>query len=194
MKQSLFLLLDHDPQYSESLGERFEFVLDHARLAEDLGFDALWLAEHHFQRVGSVPNPAVMRAAVAARTRRLRVGPAVGVLPYRDPVFVAEDYALVDLISGGRLNRGVRCGSQTAEFAELGADFENRRRSFQENLEKLRDLWSSDRLNVAPEQSPPPIFVATTSVENAFAMEQKGDSIITLLAPGRAVSTTCAHF
>jgi alkanesulfonate monooxygenase SsuD/methylene tetrahydromethanopterin reductase-like flavin-dependent oxidoreductase (luciferase family) len=48
MQQSLFLLLDHYPQYSESLGERFEFVLDHARLAEDLGFDALWLAEHHF--------------------------------------------------------------------------------------------------------------------------------------------------
>jgi len=71
-----------------------------------------------------------MRAAVAARTSRLRVGPAVGVLPYRDPVFVAEDYALVDLIFGGRLTMGVGYGSQTVEFAELGADFENRRRSF----------------------------------------------------------------
>jgi alkanesulfonate monooxygenase SsuD/methylene tetrahydromethanopterin reductase-like flavin-dependent oxidoreductase (luciferase family) len=126
MKRSIFLLLDHYPQLTSSHGEHYAFLLEHARSADALGFEALWLAEHHFQDLGTIPNPAVPLAAIAGQTRRLRIGPAVSVLPYRHPVLIAEDYAMVDILSNGRLNMGVGCGSQPVEFTGLDASFDNR--------------------------------------------------------------------
>lgn len=184
MERSVFLLLDHYPQMGERLGESYAFALDHARLADKLGFEALWLAEHHFQHLGTTPNPAVMLAAVATQTSRLRIGPAVSVLPYRNPVLVAEDYALVDVLSGGRLNMGVGCGSQRVEFDELGMDFNDRRDTYYSNLITLRELWSGTKLNVTPHQHPtPPIYVATTNEDSARNAGRNGDSVITLLSP-----------
>ncbi len=184
MKRSIFLLLDHHPDLGEIQSAALEFVLSHARLAEGLGYDSLWIAEHHFLRTGLVPNPAVLLAAVAARTSHLRLGPAVSILPYRDPVFVAEDYAMVDLLSQGRLNMGVGCGSREAEFAGLGVDFDNRRDAFDKTLVRLRELWSQRTLNVAPDQSPPPFYIATMSPESARVVGRRGDSVITILVPG----------
>ena len=184
MKRSVFLLLDRYPQMHETLSECHAFIFEHARLADALGFEALWLAEHHFRHLGTVPNPAVMLAAIAKQTNRLRIGPAVSVLPYRNPVLVAEDYALLDLLSNGRLNMGVGCGSQQAEFAGLGIEFDNRWDTFHQNLAALRELWSGTKLNVAPCQRPaPPIYVATTNEKNARAIGRQGDSVITLLSP-----------
>lgn len=184
MKRSIFLLLDHHPETGETLADIHGFVLEHARRADALGFDALWLAEHHFLRIGTVPNPAVMLAAIAMETERLRLGPAVSVLPYRNPVLVAEDYALVDQLSRGRLNMGVGCGSQRAEFAGLGVEFESRNNDFHRNLDALRELWSGDKLNVVPCQPRPPIYVATTNADTARAVGRRGDSVVTLLRPG----------
>lgn len=184
MKRSVFLLLDHYLQREETLHQLHAFVLDHARLADALGFEALWLAEHHFQQIGTVPNPAVVLAAIAAQTRRLRIGPAVSVLPYRSPTMVAEDYALVDLQSDGRLNMGVGCGSQKLEFTGLEVDFESRWEVFQRNLVTLRELWAGSTLNVSCRQKPtPPIYVATTNADNARTIARGGDSVITLLPP-----------
>lgn len=184
MKRSVFLLLDYHPDKGETHGAKLEFVLSHARLADSLGYEALWIAEHHFERIGGVPNPAVLLAAVAAQTKHLRIGPSVSILPYRDPIFVAEDYAIVDLLSQGRLNMGVGCGSQEAEFAGLGIDFQNRRDAHDLKLVRLRELWSQGTLNVAPHQSPPPLYIATVSPVSARAVGQRGDSVITILVPG----------
>lgn len=184
MKRSIFLLLDHHPETGETLGDLHAFVLEHARRADALGFEALWLAEHHFLQIGTVPNPAVMLAAIAMQTERLRLGPAVSVLPYRNPVLVAEDYALVDQLSRGRLNMGVGYGSQPAEFAGLGVDFDSRVSKFHRNLDALHELWSGIELNVAPHQSRPPVYVATTNAETAGVVGCRGDSVITLLRPG----------
>jgi len=182
MKQSVFVLLDRYPELGENPRDAFAFVLEHAALAEELGFEALWLTEHHFKSLGA-PNPAVLLAAIAARTARLRVGTSVSVLPYRSPTFVAEDYALVDLISNGRLNMGVGSGSQEAEYAELGIPFETRRDAFERNLAELKELWSSDRLNVSPHHTPP-LYISTNDAEKAQGIGVKGDSVITLLGPG----------
>ncbi len=184
MKRSVFLLLDRYPEAGETQSDVYEFALDHARLADELGFDAFWIAEHHFGNLGSVPNPAVLLAAIARQTTRLRIGPAVSILPYRDPLFVAEDYAMVDNLSGGRLNMGVGCGAQQNEFAGLGVDFDRRWHSYQENLSRLRELWSGSDLIPAPAQSPPPFYMATTNPENVRAAGRDGNSIITLISPG----------
>ena len=195
MKRSLFWVLDHYPALGESLASVHATALEHAVLADRLGFEALWLAEHHFQTLGTAPNPAVLLAAIAQRTERLRLGPAVAVLPLRDPIHVAEDYALVDLLSGGRLNMGVGTGSQPLEFDGFGLDFERRRELFDEGLAALRARWTaaisgergSSALNVAPLQSPaPPIYVATMQESGAYRIGREGDCMLTLVSPATA--------
>jgi len=191
LRRSLFWLLDHYPDTGESLASLHETALDHARLADRLGFRTLWIAEHHFQTLGTVPNPAVLLAAIARSTERLRLGPAVSVLPLRDPILVAEDYALVDVLSGGRLDMGVGTGSRPLEFAGMGLDFERRRDVFDAHLSALRERWrsalagerGSAALNVAPLQSPPRLYVATLRAEGAHAIGLAGDSLLTLVSP-----------
>src|SRR5262249_38274889 len=94
-------------------------MLDQVEYAEELGFDTVWLAEHHGSSYGTMPRPAIMAAAVAARTTRMRVGVMVSVLPFSNPVRNAEDWAMVDVLSGGRLDLGTGRGYQPREFAMM---------------------------------------------------------------------------
>src|SRR5271154_2721198 len=87
---------DYKKAYNEALGQ--------IEYAEELGFDNVWLAEHHGSKYGSMPSPQVFAAAVAQATERIRIGIAVSVLPFDNPVRVAEDYAMVDVLSNGRLD------------------------------------------------------------------------------------------
>ena len=129
---------DHRRAYKEMLGQ--------IEYAEELGFDSVWLAEHHGSAYGSMPSPAVAAAAVAAITERLRIGIAVSILPFGNPVRIAEDYAMVDVISNGRLDMGVGRGYQPREFAMLGlADQQQHSRAiFAESLDILIGLWEND--------------------------------------------------
>ena len=184
MKRSVFLLLDRHESPSRCIAS----AIAHAELAEVLGFHTFWITEHHFQPLG-VANPSVLLAAIAARTERIRIGPAVAVLPYRDPVLTAEDYALVDQLSGGRLVMGVGCGSRAVEFEALGADFDSRREKFSEALQTLRRLWTGaeeGRHVVTTQQPHPPIFIATGDERRGFEAGRTGDSILVLLEPGAA--------
>ena len=192
MHRSLFWLLDQYSDRGDSVASVQATALEHARLADELGFRSLWLAEHHFSTLGTAPNPAVLLGAIAQCTENLRIGPAVSVLPLRNPIHVAEDYALVDVLSGGRLNMGVGTGSQPLEFEGLGVDFEDRRQLFDENLAVLQKRWSAatsgeggpSAINVAPAQSPtPPIYVATLHEEGARAAGLCGNSMLTLVPP-----------
>lgn len=90
--------------------------------AENLGFDSVWPAEHHFSEYGYCASPQVSLAAVAARTRRIRLGTGVVVLPFHNPVRVAEDFAFLDLMSDGRVDLGVGRGYQPLEFRGFGLD------------------------------------------------------------------------
>lgn len=192
MRRSVFWLLDHYPETGESLQSLQATALAHARLADRLGFTGLWLAEHHFQKLGTAPNPAVVLAAIAQCTERLRLGPAVSVLPLRDPIVVAEDYALLDLLSGGRLDMGVGTGSRPLEFEGMGCDFEQRQQAFDAHLAALRELWGATTpgergqtaLNVEPLQAPaPPIYVAAMHAESAYAVGLAGHGLLTLVSP-----------
>lgn len=207
MRRSLFWLLDHYPETGESLTSLHATALEQARLADRLGFTGLWLAEHHFQTLGTAANPAVVLAAVAQCTETLRLGPAVCVLPLRDPILVAEDYALLDVLSAGRLDMGVGTGSQPLEFAGLERDFEGRREVFDAHLAVLCARWRAaaagergpGALNVAPIQSPaPPIYVAAMHEESAHAAGLAGHALLTLVSPmtvelGEVASRLEAH-
>lgn len=205
MRRSLFWLLDDAPGSTEPRATLPATALAHARLADALGYHALWIAEHHFSPIGTVPNPAVLLAAIASRTARLRLGPAVAVLPLRSAVQIAEDYALVDVLSGGRLDLGVGTGSRPDEFEAHGIEFDDRRDLFDARLAEIRRRWRDaagggpDALNVAPQQTPmPPIYVATLSEAGAYAVGLAGDSILTLVSPattdlGEVAARVAAH-
>lgn len=191
MKRSLFWLLDSYADNPESIASGHRDAMDLAALADRLGFASIWVAEHHFQGLGTAPNPAVVLAAMAQRTHRIRLGPAVAVLPLRHPIQVAEDYALVDSLSAGRLNLGVGCGSQPLEFEPFGVRFRERRRRFDAHLATIRSRWATaahgqlgtSSLNVPPLQTPPPIYVASMNEDTAFEIGLAGDSLLTLVPP-----------
>ena len=96
--------------------------------AEELGFDSCWVAQHHFDAsAGGLPSPFPFLASVAERTHRIRLGTAVVTLPLEDPIRVAEDAAVLDALSGGRVELGVGSGTDPATFAAFGKNAERRR-------------------------------------------------------------------
>lgn len=164
--------------------------------AEELGFDSFWLAEHHFSPYGILGSPMVIAAAIAARTKRIRIGTAVLVLPFYDPIRLAEEVAFVDQLSGGRLDIGYGRGYQPIEFKGFGIDQSEARDRTQEVLEILKLAWTQDsfsydgkfyqydnvRVVPKPYQQPhPPIWQAAVSLST---FEQAGrDGIPILTSP-----------
>lgn len=190
MKLGVFSVVDHYPaELPRTVGELYRELLEQVEAAETLGFDSFWVAEHHFHEYGAIPSPPVWMAAAAERTRRIRLGSAVSILPFRNPLHVAEDYAMVDILSAGRLDFGVGSGYLTHEFAGHGIDPESKRERFDEALEIILRAWRGARfsyegrhhrvtdvqLNVTPLQRPhPPIWVAILRYEAAPFVARKG--------------------
>ncbi len=152
--------------------------LDTMRAAEDLGFDSVWAPEHHLSEYGVCASPMVTLATIASVTKRIRLGSGVVVLPFNDPVRVAEDAAMVDLISDGRLELGVGRGFQPIEFQGFGVDQSKSREIFNEALQIIVKAWTEEQVafkgsyfeiplqSVRPKplQKPhPPIWVAAIS-------------------------------
>ena len=153
-------------------------VLERAELADQTGFDEIWLGEHHFSRHGILSGLFSFTGHVAARTKNARIGLAVVVLPFRNPIQVAEELATIDILSGGRLDAGVGSGYQRQEFEGLGVDVEESRDRFREAVDVIVRAWTEDKLtydgrftsveDVAvlpkPKQKPhPPLYVAVST-------------------------------
>src|SRR5438874_10253239 len=100
--------------------EVYAHALEEARLADELGFEAIWLAEHHFSSYGICPSLAVLAAAIARETRRARIGTSVVVAPFAHPLRLAQACAMVALLSGGRLEFGLGRGYQPHPFHGFG--------------------------------------------------------------------------
>lgn len=123
-------------------------TLEIARLAEDVGFDSFWLAEHHGASDGYIPSLLPFLSAVAARTERLELGTAVMLSPFHDPLRVAEDAAVVDNISGGRLNLGIGLGWAPEEYRMFAAPTKGRGRRLSEFVAVLRGAWTGEPFTV----------------------------------------------
>jgi len=129
------------------IGEQIDLMVE----AEALGFDSVWTAEHHFTEYGHCASPAVTLAAVAARTERIRLGTGVVVLPLNHPLRVAEDFAFLDNLSGGRVDVGVGRGYQPVEFRGYGVDPARSREMFGESVEIMRRAWTEERFGFSGE-------------------------------------------
>lgn len=127
--------------------ERYRFGIEQIQCAERHGFDSAWIAQHHFiETEGGMPSPFVFLSHVAARTSRIRLGTGIVTLPLENPVRVAEDASVLDLLSGGRLEVGVGPGGTPSAFASFGQDSGQRGEIFEANLEKLKAAWHGNRL------------------------------------------------
>lgn len=174
MDIGLMFSFRNPPRWRRPWTEVYESQLEQARLAEQLGYDTVWLTEHHFAEDGYSPSLMTIAAAVAATTRRVRIGTFLLLLPLHDAVRVAEDATTVDVISRGRLDLGIGQGYAPHEFLGYGISRRKRASRLEEGIEVLRGAWTRDpfsftgehyrlqgiRLTPKPVQQPhPPLWI-----------------------------------
>jgi alkanesulfonate monooxygenase SsuD/methylene tetrahydromethanopterin reductase-like flavin-dependent oxidoreductase (luciferase family) len=141
MKMGLFYVNEcHDENYERAYQE----MLEQIQYGEELGFESVWLAEHHFSAYGTLASPQVAAAAISQITKSMDIGIAVSILNFDNPVRIAEDYAMVDQLSNGRLKFGAGRGYQPSEAKGLGISLERTRERFWEYVEIIQGLWSND--------------------------------------------------
>ncbi len=192
MKFGMFMLTqsaDGGPEASV-----YENSLNQARLADELGFDAVWLAEHHFSSYGYTPNPLMFAVRLASATHQVRIGTAVVVVPLYHPLRLAEEIAFADHLTGGRLEVGFGSGYQPFEFQRFGLSIEAKQQYFDEGLEIVTKALTQEvfvhdgNLFTIPEstlfprplQRPhPPFWIAAQRAESIAAAVRRGFKCIT---------------
>ena len=127
-------------------GHFYRDALEEVVRAEDLGFDSVWMEEHHSVTDHYWPSPLPVLAGFATRTSRMRLGTDILVAPFYHPVRLAEDAAMLDVMSGGCFVLGIAIGYKPDEFALYGAALEKRGARFEEQLAVMKALWTQDRV------------------------------------------------
>jgi alkanesulfonate monooxygenase SsuD/methylene tetrahydromethanopterin reductase-like flavin-dependent oxidoreductase (luciferase family) len=135
------------PGSGRSFGELYNEMFRQVERTEELGFDSIWLTEHHLTDDGYLPSLMPMAAAIAARTRRVEIGTYVMLFPFYHPIKLAEDIAVVDVISGGRLRIGVGQAYRAEEFAAFGINKKQRLGRTLEALEILKLASTGERFS-----------------------------------------------
>jgi putative FMN-dependent luciferase-like monooxygenase len=166
-------------------GERYRLATEQIVHAERHGFDSAWVAQHHFDGdEGGLPAPFVFLAHVAARTSRIRLGTGIVTLPLDEPVRVAEDAAVFDLISNGRLELGLGSGGTPSAFAGFGRDSADRAAIFDRHMTVVRDALAGKPLgggNILYPAAPhlvDHIWQATFSAAGGERAGQAGDGLM----------------
>jgi probable F420-dependent oxidoreductase len=127
-------------------GHYYREALEEVTRAEELGFDSVWMEEHHAVTDHYWPSPLTVLAGFATRTSRMRLGTDIIVAAFHHPVRLAEDAAMVDVISNGRLVLGLAIGYKPDEFALYGVPLEKRGARFEEQLAIVKGLWTQERV------------------------------------------------
>lgn len=169
-----------------SAQQRYRLATEQIQHAERLGFDSAWIAQHHFhEHEGGLPSPLVFLAHVAAHTRTIRLGTGIITLALENALRVAEDAAVVDLLSNGRLEVGFGSGGTATSFLPFGLTIEQRAPFFAEQLHSVLSAWRGDTLAhpdnhlypAAPTLSQR-VWIATFSVEGAARAGQAGHGLM----------------
>jgi len=170
----------------------FDAMQRQAALAEDLGFDVLWAHEHHSQGM-TYPSPLMTLAVMAPVTKRIKLGTNMLLLPLYSALRVAEEAAMVDVLSGGRLRLGVSAGYSPADLAAFGVPQNERGTRLREGMRLIREVWTGDHIDYAgryaalkdftlfpkPIQQPaPPIYVGATLDVGVRRAARLGDELL----------------
>ncbi len=179
--------------------ELYKNALEQVKLAENVNFDSAWISEHHFLEDGYCPSPAVIAAAMATATTRIRIGSAGIILPLHNPVRVAEDAAVVDNISDGRFNLGVVLGYRKEEYEGMGVPMKQRPSRMDEGIEVLEKALAGEKFSYEgeryklentvvtpkPVQKPIPLYVGAFEEPAIRRAGRYGYPL--LIGPGRTV-------
>jgi len=138
-------------QWRQPADRLYAETLDQIAWGDDHGFDDVWVSEHHFIEDGYLPSILPLAAAVAARAKRIRIASGVLLMPFHNPVRLAEDIAVVDVISGGRLEPGVGVGFKPEEFDGFGLPFKERGARTNQSLEIIRRLLAGENITFKSE-------------------------------------------
>ena len=203
MKFGYFTLSDnHYRDNRRSANQLIADILDEAVYAEEVGLHSAWIGEHHFSTLGVLSCPDLVLAQVAARTSRIRLAPAITVLPLHHPIRVAEQWATLDLLSGGRVDFAAGRGYDRREYGPFAISFEDNQGIFEEGMEVVQLLWTSEgpishrgrhyrfadvAITPRPVQRPIPSYVASFSRPSIELAARLGCNLI--VAPFAAAMT-----
>lgn len=194
------------PERRVELSTVYERALQRIQIMEQTGYDCIWLAEHHFTDYSVCPSVHLMGMHVADKTERLRIGMAVSLAAFYHPLRLAEEVALLDVLSGGRVNWGAGRGFDPTEFATFGVPPQESTARFREAVEIVLAAWRNDRLtwqsehwefeNVEvlpkPTQAPhPPTWMAASSPDSVGWAGQLGQSV--MFSPHLPFETLAEH-
>ena len=184
MRYGIFYLPSLTSADRENAADRLHSIVEQAAYGEELAFTSVWLAEHHFHSFGGIlSSPTVIGATIAQRTSKIRIGTAVTLLPYHNPLRIAEDYATLDCLSRGRLEFGIGHGFIKWESLTFGTPLEDLRDRFKENLEIILKAWIEPKFShkgrsyqyndvellPRPTQKPhPAVWLGATSTAESF--------------------------
>lgn len=169
--------LQSPPHHPRPHKDLYAEMLTEIETADQMGFDSAWLTEHHFLEDGYCPSILLTAAAIAARTKKIRIGTGVLLIPLHDPIRVAEDAAVVDLISNGRLILGLGLGYRSEEYDGFGRELKERKGRIEESLEIFSKAWTGGAFSMEgkyykvnnhsitpkPVQQPIPIWIGAFS-------------------------------
>jgi len=203
MKFGYFTLSDnHYENNARTANALVADIIDEAVYAETVGLHSAWIGEHHFSTLGVLSCPDLVLAHIAARTSRIRLAPAVAVLPLHHPIRVAEQWASLDLLSGGRVDFAAGRGYDRREYRPFKVPFEDNQQIFEEGMEVVRRLWSGgepishhgkyyqfDNIAITPQpvQCPIPSYVASFSQPSIELAARRGCNLV--VAPFAAAMT-----
>lgn len=212
LRFGVLLNLEYYPEVHGPTEVYYEQILQQVELLESLGYDAAWFGEHHYARY-SFGNPAVIAAVAATRTKRIRLGTGVSLVPLHNPLVLAQEYAMLDVLSGGRLDYGVGKGYLNYAYDVLGVSLAESTARYREGLALIEKAWRSDgpisfdgdyikltdyEFFPKPLQKPiPPIYSAAARTAESFSWAgQNGYHLSTaLFAPDQAaVRTGIRHY
>ena len=182
MKIGVWFDLRNPPGWRQDPARLYGFSLELCEEAEHLGADSLWFSEHHGFEDGYLPQPLTFAAAAAARTTRVRLATGILVAPLRKTPQLAEEAAVVDIISAGRLDLGLGAGYRMPEFGLFGADFTARYRILDTQVAELRRLWGDGGLTPRPVQERLPIWLGYQGPKGARRAGRMGERLLTLAA------------
>lgn len=203
MKFGYFTLSDNHYRNNPRTPERFvREIREQAIYADELGMNSAWVGEHHFDTLGVNSSPHILLASIAPVTRRIRLAPAVSVIPLHHPLRVAEEWATLDLLSGGRVDFAVGRGYDRREYEPFQADYLSSLELLDEGVEIVQKAWNSPgkwshegrfykipemAITPKPVQKPIPFYMACFSRASLEIAGRRGLNI--LYAPFAAAMT-----
>lgn len=180
MQIGLFLDLRNPEQWRRPWAQHYADTLALVERAEQLGVDSVWLTEHHLFDDGYLPQPLTFASAVAARTSRIRIGTAVLLGALRPAIQIAEEAAVVDLVSGGRLEIGLGAGYVAWEFEAYGVDISQRYKLTDQRITELRELLDGGRVQPPPVQRPFPLWLGYQGPKGARRAGRLGVGLLSI--------------